>query len=752
MIAEDKDNEPKDEDLWQDVIAVTKGEKNSVSRTVDGEEVTVEAPNDGDGFDVYPCVTKDAEALTPDGWKSRSELETGDSVYAYDRMRDVIDVTPIRRFHDYSGADVIHVESQGFNYGFTCTPGHKVVRLSESNDWQDEVEKTQERLVAASQIARGEMTYREAKKAGYSNMQGFINRYGGLELRKALDRKKNCVPGLKRIDEVLSAHSQDRVLVSAVAADASTVDWSKPYVKYETDSVQRVLDMSYGERMAFLQASVMCDGCLLNNNQSVSHSFIQKNAEHKEAVRLAAFLTGHMVTESDKGNGCSTFCIKTRPHITNAGLEFENAGTADVWCPETDYGTWVMRQGRTVTITGNSAYANGWAVQRYEDLGGEWKTVDESLYMKLAEDLDTWFDSSKGGGTWVDITRTNDDGSHPECGENTDKQGAPKCVPKQKANQMTDSEKERLKNRKRRKNTDSQSPDMTSSDPSDQRKNEGYWRMATLLEDDGLGDWFDEEWVDITEPKEDGEYPACGATADDPEREKDPRKNYPKCVPKSKVDKLSDEEIEDLARKKQKAVDDAESDLESDDGDSDEPVRTDTDDALEDSYSYRATTYRTGTQKPNVMRESNLRRIVREELLREQSPQPFTYDRGCMAFESSRNRIRLEFDLVGSDDAYLNLRGDWASLYRAQGGDRFANELEQMRDGEFMGCTITGEASEGVGATTIDRVRFELENRTVFEVQGRDAERFYNDVLNAPLNLSDPAVVDSLNRGEYYPA
>jgi hypothetical protein len=27
--------------------------------------------------------------------------------------------------------------------------------------------------------------------------------------------------------------------------------------------------------------------------------------------------------------------------------------------------------------------------------------------------LDTWFDSSKGGGTWVDISRINDDGSHP---------------------------------------------------------------------------------------------------------------------------------------------------------------------------------------------------------------------------------------------------------------------------------------------------------------------------------------------------
>ena len=29
-------------------------------------------------------------------------------------------------------------------------------------------------------------------------------------------------------------------------------------------------------------------------------------------------------------------------------------GNADVWCPTTGLGTWVMRQGDTITITGNS--------------------------------------------------------------------------------------------------------------------------------------------------------------------------------------------------------------------------------------------------------------------------------------------------------------------------------------------------------------------------------------------------------------
>jgi hypothetical protein len=48
-------------------------------------------------------------------------------------------------------------------------------------------------------------------------------------------------------------------------------------------------------------------------------------------------------------------------------------GKMDVWCPETNNGTWVMKQGSLSTITGNSAYANGWAAKWYKEKGGGWR-------------------------------------------------------------------------------------------------------------------------------------------------------------------------------------------------------------------------------------------------------------------------------------------------------------------------------------------------------------------------------------------
>jgi hypothetical protein len=54
-------------------------------------------------------------------------------------------------------------------------------------------------------------------------------------------------------------------------------------------------------------------------------------------------------------------------------LTINKAGKRDVWCPETENGTWLMKQNNMVTITGNSAYANGWAAKWYKERGGGWR-------------------------------------------------------------------------------------------------------------------------------------------------------------------------------------------------------------------------------------------------------------------------------------------------------------------------------------------------------------------------------------------
>ncbi len=62
----------------------------------------------------------------------------------------------------------------------------------------------------------------------------------------------------------------------------------------------------------------------------------------------------------------------------------------------------------------------------------------------------------------------------------------------------------------------------------------------------GLGEWFEEKWVDISRPKEGGGFEPCGRA--DAESGK-----YPKCVPSSKAAAMSEKERKSAVRRKRKA-------------------------------------------------------------------------------------------------------------------------------------------------------------------------------------------------------
>jgi len=96
-----------------------------------------------------------------------------------------------------------------------------------------------------------------------------------------------------------------------------------------------------------------------------------------------------------------------------------------------------------------SAYACGAAAKRYKSKGGKWKSKsNESIdnFEEFNENLDKWFKEK-----WVDISKTNKDGSHPPCGrKNADEGGYPKCRKVKVAAKMSDKEKNNSVQRKRR--------------------------------------------------------------------------------------------------------------------------------------------------------------------------------------------------------------------------------------------------------------------------------------------------------------
>lgn len=87
-----------------------------------------------------------------------------------------------------------------------------------------------------------------------------------------------------------------------------------------------------------------------------------------------------------------------------------------------------------------SAYANAWAAKWYKRRGGRWSAGS-------TKDLREWFAEE-----WVDISRPLPGGGFAPCGrpDGSSRRRFPKCLPKAKAMRLTEAERQRLINRKRR--------------------------------------------------------------------------------------------------------------------------------------------------------------------------------------------------------------------------------------------------------------------------------------------------------------
>lgn len=80
-------------------------------------------------------------------------------------------------------------------------------------------------------------------------------------------------------------------------------------------------------------------------------------------------------------------------------------------------------------------------------------------------------------------------------------------------------------------------------------------KKSSLVEAGGLTKWFDEKWVDISRENEDGSHPSCGRPGGDLNKENF-KKKYPKCVPESKADDMTEKEKESAVRRKREKVND----------------------------------------------------------------------------------------------------------------------------------------------------------------------------------------------------
>ncbi len=270
-------------------------------------------------FDVYPCVPLDSLAITRSGPTHYRDLAVGVEILTYSIENDQLEWQPIEHLHYYEDAPLIEIgKSTGFKV--RCTPNHKwVARTTKDQPYK---------LVEAQNITKHMLL-----KCASELPEGDMTKLGA---------------------------------------------WSK-----KDSWAEQVLAWSPEAREVYLASAIVYDG----HDQGLStriegrhtFGFSQKEYDHLWAALLAAAVNGYHVTFRDKGDTglTSATLIRNKQEHSTQNLIKRDAGSEDVWCPTTANNTWVMVQNGFITITGNSAYANGWAAKKYKAMGGGWKKEAE---------------------------------------------------------------------------------------------------------------------------------------------------------------------------------------------------------------------------------------------------------------------------------------------------------------------------------------------------------------------------------------
>lgn len=250
------------------------------------------------------CVPLNSEILTPHGWKKYDEITVGQMVMGYNQETGKCEWTRLNGINLFKDKEIYEYGTKGFSV--QCTKDHRWAVRTRVGKHRDHRWK--------------------------------------YELR-ALDECKKQMSVLTQ-----AAQAPDGPGVPILQVDG--------YLN-RGQAVEMVLRMTSGERRAFILGMLYGEGNKRihpETTDSFTTEFSQNPGPVYDAMKLACALEG-IATSSrsvvNAGGKCQRFTLLQNPYRGLSTFKKKLAGTGYVWCPTTSLGTWVMRQGDVITITGN---------------------------------------------------------------------------------------------------------------------------------------------------------------------------------------------------------------------------------------------------------------------------------------------------------------------------------------------------------------------------------------------------------------
>ena len=312
----------------------------------------------------YACVPiETSKALTKEGWKSYDQLNIGDQILTFNLEQNNLEFKPIQNLHYYTDTPTYVVKNGNTGWKFECTPNHKWV-----------------------------VKYPECK--GNRGRKKYTNLINNMQLVS--------------IEEILNESGKNRkLIISSKYNEGTPISLDKIY-KYGTNWVEYLFNCSAEQRESWLYSAIVYDGNQIKTERLTekkedqsdceyvydtpynkqSFGFKQKDINHRDAFLLSAFLNGGLVTfrKNTKTNIYSCHYVSYDGTKSLEGFKLIENKKSNVWCPQTENGTWVMMQetdgNGVITITGNSGALVKCRKVGAANWGNKKNNVDES-YLRI---------------------------------------------------------------------------------------------------------------------------------------------------------------------------------------------------------------------------------------------------------------------------------------------------------------------------------------------------------------------------------
>lgn len=341
------------------------------------------------------CVDDSTEALTQRGWLKYTEIQLTDKILSYNQETETLtwsNILDIFINESYSGK-MHHLTNQGLD--MFVSPGHRVLTKDKGLIPVEELTTT-DKIILTGEPENSVTT--EIYSDAFVELVGWVITEGYIEFRPyainislaqneghKADRIRNCLKELNLPHKEYSKPEKTKLVTWAIKNHPLCGE-IVGVAPEKVLSNEFILSLTQRQRLLLIDTMVNADG---TTKADGSRNYYQKCEKHTDQFTFLCALSGLTATKTFIDNFISfgkptsyyniRIYITPKKHCTSYSTDFhggfvpaKRAGTLDVnykknypnvptqdyegiiWCPTTEYGSFMCRRNGRVFLTGNS--------------------------------------------------------------------------------------------------------------------------------------------------------------------------------------------------------------------------------------------------------------------------------------------------------------------------------------------------------------------------------------------------------------